>query len=194
MEQGRSSVTPPSLLDKLFWCRDLYSLKALLRWIFRWFRRVINAIDRQIKLSGLYWQYSYRYTLPSALHARIKSVQFCLCNCEYWGNITFIWFQVIGPSTEEASFLDYIIEWKTDLVKDFPHLNHVSPLVVNEQAMTVYIGRYLTPLNPPEEVVGKSKWWLGLRRSSLQFLHVAQQVTFVELISISYIVTAVPLD
>ena len=40
---------------------------------------------------------------------------------------------------EGTSFIDYVNDWKADLVKDLPHLNHVNPLVINEQALSVYI-------------------------------------------------------
>ncbi len=31
--------------------------------------------------------------------------------------------------------MDYANDWKADLVKDLPNLNHVNPLVINEQAL-----------------------------------------------------------
>ena len=55
---------------------------------------------------------------------------------------------------EDASLIEYVNDWKADLIKDLPNLNHVNPLVINEQALSVYIGRYLCPINPPEELKG----------------------------------------
>lgn len=57
---------------------------------------------------------------------------------------------------EDTSFIDYVNDWKADLTKDLPNLNHVNPLVTNEQALSVYIGRYLCPMNPPEELKGST--------------------------------------
>ncbi|XP_032782110.2 coiled-coil and C2 domain-containing protein 2A isoform X1 [Daphnia magna] len=58
--------------------------------------------------------------------------------------------QVNGPSMEDEVLVEYINGWKNSLFKEFPHLDGlIDPLVVNEKAMTVYIGRYLTPLRTP---------------------------------------------
>jgi len=55
---------------------------------------------------------------------------------------------------EDTPLFDYGNDWKADSVKDLPHLNHVNPLVINEKALGVYIGRYLRPINSPEELKG----------------------------------------
>ena len=40
-------------------------------------------------------------------------------------------------------------------MREFPQLNVVDPLVIDERAMNVYIGRFLTSVTPPEELIGK---------------------------------------
>lgn len=58
---------------------------------------------------------------------------------------------------EDEVLVEYINGWKNSLFKEFPHLDGlIDPLVVNEKAMTVYIGRYLTPFEPPEQLQGSS--------------------------------------
>ena len=58
---------------------------------------------------------------------------------------------------EDEGFVDYVNVWRDGLVKEFPLLaGLINPLVINEKAMTVYVGRYLTPLEPPEELTGSS--------------------------------------
>ncbi|XP_057380224.1 coiled-coil and C2 domain-containing protein 2A-like [Daphnia carinata] len=65
--------------------------------------------------------------------------------------------QVNGPSMEDEMLVEYVNGWKNSLFKEFPHLDGlIDPLVVNEKAMTVYIGRYLTPFEPPEQLQGSS--------------------------------------
>ncbi|KAI9557976.1 hypothetical protein GHT06_014729 [Daphnia sinensis] len=65
--------------------------------------------------------------------------------------------QVNGPSMEDEALVEYVDGWKNSLFKEHPHLDGlIDPLVVNEKAMTVYIGRYLTPLEPPEQLQGSS--------------------------------------
>ncbi len=58
---------------------------------------------------------------------------------------------------EDEGFVDYVNGWRDGLFKEFPSLTGlVNPLVINEKAMSVYVGRYLTPLEPPEELKGSS--------------------------------------
>lgn len=58
---------------------------------------------------------------------------------------------------EDLGFLEYVNGWRSGLIKEFPFLDGlINPLVVNEKALTVYIGRYLTPLEPPEQLQGSS--------------------------------------
>ena len=54
--------------------------------------------------------------------------------------------------------MEYVNGWRDALVKEIPSLTGViNPLVVNEKAMTVYVGRYLTQLKPPEELEGATE-------------------------------------
>lgn len=56
-------------------------------------------------------------------------------------------------SVEDQHLVDYITGWKESLIKELPQLSDViQPLVVNQEASTVYVGRYLTPMDPPEEL------------------------------------------
>nr|CAH0107288.1 unnamed protein product [Daphnia galeata] len=65
--------------------------------------------------------------------------------------------QINGPSMEDEGFVEYVNGWRCGLVKEFPFLDGlVNPLVINEKGTTVYVGRYLTPLEPPEELKGSS--------------------------------------
>ena len=60
-----------------------------------------------------------------------------------------------GPSLEDQHLVDYIKGWKESLVKEVAHLTAadvIQPLVVNQEASTVYVGRFLCPLDPPEEL------------------------------------------
>jgi hypothetical protein len=58
---------------------------------------------------------------------------------------------------EDEGFVEYVNGWRCGLVKEFPFLDGlVNPLVINEKGTTVYVGRYLTPLEPPEQLKGSS--------------------------------------
>jgi len=56
---------------------------------------------------------------------------------------------------DDPSFIDFVNDGKADFIKDLPNLNHVNPLMINEQALiSIYIGRYMCHINPPEELKG----------------------------------------
>lgn len=55
---------------------------------------------------------------------------------------------------EDQALVEYVTGWRNTLLKEMPSLAGViNPLVVNQQALTVYVGRYLTPLDPPEQLL-----------------------------------------
>lgn len=57
---------------------------------------------------------------------------------------------------EDQSFIDHISTWRSQLLKEFPHLAAgMTPLVINDQGLSVYVGRYLNSLEPPEQLKGK---------------------------------------
>jgi len=55
---------------------------------------------------------------------------------------------------EDTPFIDYGNDWKADLKSSRASLNQVNPLVIIEQALSVYSGRYLFPITSPEELKG----------------------------------------
>jgi len=68
-------------------------------------------------------------------------------------------FQPDVPSLEDEDTLTSIQNWFSVLQKDFaPHSDRLTnPLVLNSQGKTVYIGRYLIPLQPPPQLAGTSE-------------------------------------
>jgi hypothetical protein len=61
--------------------------------------------------------------------------------------------KVEGPSLEEDHVVRSLKQWRQDLVRELPDCP-VDPLVLNEEGQAVYAGRFLTPLQPPEELIG----------------------------------------
>jgi coiled-coil and C2 domain-containing protein 2A len=59
-------------------------------------------------------------------------------------------------SKEDQSLVDHIKNWMTGLIKDYSNLNWiqlVNPLVVDQDGESVYLGRFLSPMKPPNDLI-----------------------------------------
>ena len=59
-------------------------------------------------------------------------------------------------SKEDQSLVDHINNWTTSLIKDYSNFNWiqlVNPLVVDQDGESVYLGRFLSPMKPPNDLI-----------------------------------------